>query len=766
MKRANKNIGVDAAYAELYAECMDLDVDTLFSPAPLKDDPYNWHNPVGNLKDNVDTALNIIGETHPRNVEAIVLRYGLDGNGQRTLDETGASLAEPVSRERVRQLICKGIRMLHHPRCTRAMTGRVKELRSNDNTPNIYNLMLSVNINKMTDPHDIQLAVGKFATEVLPKVTVGELINTIHVSMHMYNCMARSGLLCNSLGEILLAKHGFDFSKIRNCGRKTIGEIQSVIASWASNYLGEMSYGRLVSLLRPFVDEKLMSMTKIYNSLITVPTFRLGVSTVSYNLLTVNYGCDSLFDVVAILNDDAKFMNLCNDQELYNDVMSVIDQHCSTLGISIDQLQTVVKDIDIIWSLYSGIFNASSPAIVDLHTIVKPSERRRILRNFIDITITTSLDEIGIPDSTRSALIRGLRNFNNTHCSRNVIRDRDEDVIAELLVYNNGVDLTRLRGFGQKKADTVKSVVSKWASKLLGDVTYDELVDMLSDVARNYVHTELVRRTHALAKSLYHSALRDNFDEHVESVSGTFCKNPVVTHERMLYFSNVLHCYSIYDLFKVATGGVGESTKVRTDDEPIINGILDEWCEDKNIDKETIIKCFLRMPISNDMEMLRKIDGKLIHQYFTGPNSEELKNKYNKCTHAGFRIWEVADGTMHNLIKKWLEVLTPGRMNRYWGLSSNQLSKGGGGKAQLEWANNKIETKNDIDTVMQLQRIFSEKGYTISLGQATFLWVSYSVKETKRRKDWAPATNDDEMWLNVVAYVFDDRIMLNEMCQI
>ena len=68
------------------------------------------HNPVaeatrGALRDELEAALD---ELTPREKEVIKLRYGLDGNEPRTLEEVGRELE--VTRERVRQIEFLGAR--------------------------------------------------------------------------------------------------------------------------------------------------------------------------------------------------------------------------------------------------------------------------------------------------------------------------------------------------------------------------------------------------------------------------------------------------------------------------------------------------------------------------------------------------------------------------------------------------------------------------------------------------------------------------------
>jgi DNA-directed RNA polymerase specialized sigma24 family protein len=55
----------------------------------------------------------VLATLRPREADALVLRYGLDGQEPRTLREIGAVLG--VGQERVRQMLMSALRKLRHP---------------------------------------------------------------------------------------------------------------------------------------------------------------------------------------------------------------------------------------------------------------------------------------------------------------------------------------------------------------------------------------------------------------------------------------------------------------------------------------------------------------------------------------------------------------------------------------------------------------------------------------------------------------------------
>ena len=60
-----------------------------------------------------DALLDLTG----REREVLIMRFGLDGNCQRTLEEVGKHFA--VTRERIRQIEVKALKKLRNPRCSR-----------------------------------------------------------------------------------------------------------------------------------------------------------------------------------------------------------------------------------------------------------------------------------------------------------------------------------------------------------------------------------------------------------------------------------------------------------------------------------------------------------------------------------------------------------------------------------------------------------------------------------------------------------------------
>lgn len=64
----------------------------------------------------------------PRQAQVITRRFGLDGDGEQTLDEVAVGLG--VTKERVRQIEAKALRKLRHPQVTRGYYGLERELRA------------------------------------------------------------------------------------------------------------------------------------------------------------------------------------------------------------------------------------------------------------------------------------------------------------------------------------------------------------------------------------------------------------------------------------------------------------------------------------------------------------------------------------------------------------------------------------------------------------------------------------------------------------
>ena len=104
--------------ARLTKHCASLDMpigedgDTFlgdFVPADEKENPEVLLNKM-TMKSDIFEVLDTLT---PREEKVIILRYGLDGNGQRTLEEIGKEF--DVTRERIRQIEAKALRKLRHP---------------------------------------------------------------------------------------------------------------------------------------------------------------------------------------------------------------------------------------------------------------------------------------------------------------------------------------------------------------------------------------------------------------------------------------------------------------------------------------------------------------------------------------------------------------------------------------------------------------------------------------------------------------------------
>jgi len=82
-------------------------IDRVSPYADIRDD-----DPVAELDNRIDARLRLAQVSDPRDLRVLTLRLGLDGGGDRTLDEVSALCG--VTRERVRQIEMRAIRRIQH----------------------------------------------------------------------------------------------------------------------------------------------------------------------------------------------------------------------------------------------------------------------------------------------------------------------------------------------------------------------------------------------------------------------------------------------------------------------------------------------------------------------------------------------------------------------------------------------------------------------------------------------------------------------------
>lgn len=757
-KISNRQISAEEGYLQLYADLIGEDKDAIYSSIPdiPEDDVRNkMRNPIGNLRDNIDLCLGIFrGDVNARVVDVISLRYGLDGNGIRTYNEIISELNYDVSYERIRQVMAKGMRMLRHPSRLRIMTYGSDAITNHGHQESIgtTKLMDSVDIHSVDDANQRYEIIYEFVNNVVLKTSFYEFCDNVSLSVRAYNCLKRGVTWDKCIGEMLLPDGGFDIMKVRNCGVSTVNEIKDAVAEWASTYLGKLTCDELLGLLEPFSYKTgELRATEVIHEIQGTRLSEMHIPAEPYDKLTKEYHCNTLYDAVNIFNDDDRFMKLCNDQPLYNTVMMLVGRYCTKAGITVDQLQTMVKEPFDTKNVHQTALNKSTefPLCVDINTVSDPVERYCILMKFIVVTEVTKLDDTGIPHNVYVSLKKALK-----------IHKGEIPYVYDLLVYNNGIDLASIRGFGKMKTNEVKDAIASWASTMLGDIAYDELVALLKDISGKYITEKIQEGTRAHLNHIIVELKKHDLKPYVESIYGRFCSESRMTHDQVSYFLSTLHCRTFYDLVKIS-GTIPETTMIRDVDAHTIDNILGKWCRKEGVDKATLINLLREYPISDEMEFLRKIDGSLISQYFNKPDVLDFRLGYTSCRYKGLDIWNVPDVVMYDIICEWLSALTPRAMNLQWGLENGRLFKGGDSTTQLEWAKRETESETDVEILIQIQRIFTEKGFQISLEQATFLWVTYSVK--KMRKDWAPQTNDAETWMNIIAYVFTDDMILRSL---
>ena len=138
-------LGRDPTVEEI-AEAMNCSVDKIIEIQRTAQDPVSLDTPIGEEEDSrlgdfiEDTAapqpaekaeqsmireqlLQVLSTLTPREEKVIRMRYGLDDNRTRTLEEVGQEFG--VTRERIRQIEAKALRKLRHPKRKEKLKGFV-----------------------------------------------------------------------------------------------------------------------------------------------------------------------------------------------------------------------------------------------------------------------------------------------------------------------------------------------------------------------------------------------------------------------------------------------------------------------------------------------------------------------------------------------------------------------------------------------------------------------------------------------------------------
>lgn len=224
------------------------------------------------------TAL--LGTLSPRERECIRL-YFKEGY---TLESIGNQLG--VTRERVRQIISKGLRRMKHP-------SRLKYLRHGKELYELQNSVL-----KMQE--DLQRKINTIAKRIaMPSLCSVQAqavelmpIDVLELSVRPYHCLRRAGI--NTIGDLLSTSED-ELRVIRNLGNKSVKEILTKLEPYRnavdfSELYKEVPFN-LDALSKFFYDEVKHRLKEVYN--IDNPDYDL-IATIVYFL------CDKSEEIINV----------------------------------------------------------------------------------------------------------------------------------------------------------------------------------------------------------------------------------------------------------------------------------------------------------------------------------------------------------------------------------------------------------------------------------------------------------------------------------
>lgn len=178
--------------------------------------------------------------SYPRIAKVLVLRYKFFN----TLDAVAKELG--VTRERVRQIEQKGLRIMHHPNYSEILltSNAVKELNAKvllkEQELENYIIELQSKIDKIKNILDDEAFCKRLKEaeldEEFKQTKLGMSIIDLDLSCRAYNCVRGAGIT-NVLE--LIQKSEEDMMKIRSLGRKSLKEIRDKLHSMGLSFRGE-----------------------------------------------------------------------------------------------------------------------------------------------------------------------------------------------------------------------------------------------------------------------------------------------------------------------------------------------------------------------------------------------------------------------------------------------------------------------------------------------------------------------------------------------
>ena len=218
---------------EVLADLMDVDVERIDYIKRIIEDPVSLDTPIGEDKDAIleefivdETALtpeeaaeyndlkerlmDVLDSLNERERQVIIMRYGLQGEDQKTLEEVGKIFG--VTRERIRQIEAKALRKLRHPARAKVFNSYVKgvDLKLNNGVR-----IPKKADDKISDSFILKMSSG-FFNEIEVNILKSLLIDKLPINrlVKEYNCSSKQ------IASILVRYNSFKTKYVADLKKK------------------------------------------------------------------------------------------------------------------------------------------------------------------------------------------------------------------------------------------------------------------------------------------------------------------------------------------------------------------------------------------------------------------------------------------------------------------------------------------------------------------------------------------------------------------